>query len=334
MRWERRSNRKPKLPKLAPYTPSIGFAAKPLVDRYFESLVEKAPEAKATRLSKQALLFILPVFIGFSLFSWYPMFKGLWFSFLHYAPTGTSSYAGIDNYLRAFQDVHFWNTLLHAGQLCLIILALGFWIPIVFAIALYEWRRGQGLVKFLFFLPFLIPTVPAAILWKWIMDQGFGLLNGILSVLQITSSHIGWLNNPQWVLLTISSLVIWKSIGWSILIYSAALTHIDETLYEEAEMDGAGIWDKVWHVTLPSLRGVIAVMFLITIINSLQIFTEVFVLTNGGPMKSSEVIATYIYKQAFFHLDIGYASALSIILLVLLLLLTSIRIRRLGGENE
>jgi multiple sugar transport system permease protein len=178
-----------------------------------------------------------------------------------------------------------------------------------------------------------MPTVPAAILWKWLLDQGFGLLNAVVALLG-GNPHIGWLTSPHLALLSVVMLYIWKNTGWAILIYSAALGSIDETLYEEAELDGANIWSKVRHITLPSIRSVTGVMFILTVINTLQIFTEVFILTNGGPMNSTEVIATYIYKQAFFYMDIGYASALSFMLLLMLLVITVFRLRRLGPEGD
>jgi multiple sugar transport system permease protein len=109
---------------------------------------------------------------------------------------------------------------------------------------------------------------------------------------------------------------------------------VDETLYEEAELDGATIWDRFWLVTLPSIRTVIGVMLIITVINTLQIFTEVYILTQGGPMHATEVITSYIYKQAFFYMDIGYASALPMLLLLLLLGITLYRLKRLNPEGE
>jgi multiple sugar transport system permease protein len=203
----------------------------------------------------------------------------------------------------------------------------------VLSILLNEIRWGKGSLKFLFFLPFLMPTVPAAILWKWLLDQGFGLVNAMIALFSSTP-HIGWLTSPQLALLSVVMLYVWKNTGWAILIYSAALSSIDETLYEEAELDGASIWSKVRHITLPSIRSVTGVLFIITIINTLQIFTEVFILTNGGPMNSTEVIAPYIYKHAFFYMDIGYASALSFMLLLMLLVITVFRLRRLGPEGD
>ena len=333
-RWQA-GPRKAKVPRLAVPSQPIAFPPRrrPALDLMPGTEAKGAP-FKLTRASRAALFFLLPAFLGFSLFSWYPMLKGLVISFFHYAPTGASTFIGLDNYTRAFQDVMCWRTLAHAGGFCLMALALGFWLPIVIAVFLNELRWGKGVLKFLFFLPFLMPTVPAAILWKWIMDQGFGLLNALIALLPVADPHIGWLTNPQLALFSIVLLYVWKNTGWAVLIYSAALANIDETLYEEAEIDGASLWDKIWHVTLPSIRGVIAVMLIITIINTLQIFTEVYILTSGGPMNATEVIATYIYKQAFFYMDIGYASALSIILLLLLLTMTVLRLRRLEPEGE
>lgn len=330
-RWQK-IERKPKAPKLAKPSPPVSFRVP--VPGIQELAPLPAVRVRLGRIPRMALYFILPAFLAFSLFSWYPMLKGLFFSFLHYSPTGISTFAGLSNYVRAFNDPMFWSTLLHAGWFCVLVLVLGFWLPIFISIVLNELRWGKGLFKFIFFLPFLMPTVPAAILWQWIMDQGFGLLNATLAWAGLADPHVGWLTDPRLAMFSIALLYIWKSTGWAVLIYSAALTNLDETLYEEAEIDGATLWSKVWHVTLPSLRGVIGVMFLLTLINTLQIFTEVYILTQGGPMQSTEVIATYIYKQAFFYMDIGYASALSMVLLLLLLTMTLFRLRRFGPEGD
>lgn len=329
-----RIQRKPKQPKLAKYTPPISYAP-PKADRLAGLFGEVKPRQERVPIAKYqraAMWFLLPAFVAFSLFSWYPMLKGLMISFFDYHPTGVSVFVGAANYVRAFQDEMFWRTLLHAGGFCVLVLALGFWLPILLSIFIHELRLGRGMLKFFFFLPFLMPTVPASILWKWIMDQGFGLLNAVLAFLSLPNPHIGWLTDPRLALISIALVYIWKNTGWAILIYSAALTNIDETLYEEAEIDGATVADKLGHVTLPALRTVIAVMFIITVINTLQLFTEIYIMTNGGPVNSTEVIATYIYRQAFFYMDIGYATALSMLLLFMLLIITLFRLRRLEPE--
>jgi multiple sugar transport system permease protein len=333
-RWTRRQ-RQPKKPKLAKASAPITVAP-PRADTISDILgvMDKTEEKfRFTKLNRAALMFLLPAFIAFSFFSWYPMVKGFIISLYEYHPIGATTFIGFQNYARAFQDELFWATLLHAAGFCVLVLGLGFLLPIALSIFLNELKLGKGLLKFIFFLPFLMPTVPAAILWKWIMDQGLGLLNSVLSFLPIADPHIGWLTNPKLALLSIVLVYIWKNTGWAILIYSAALGNIDETMYEEAEIDGASMWQKVKHITLPGLRTVISVMLIITIINTIQLFTEVYIMTNGGPMNSTEVIATYIYKQAFFYMDLGYASALSMLMLFMLLIITIFRIRRMNPEG-
>jgi|GEM_PF-49058 len=333
-RWEH-PKRKAKRPKLAiPVAPVVYPPLKQdAVDQYLGQKRREQASLRLSRVSRAGLFFLVPAFIAFSLFSWYPMFKGLALSFLDYHPTGVSTFIGFANYARAFQDAMFWRTLMHAGGFCLLALLLGFWLPILLAIFIDELRFGKRFLKFAFFLPFLMPTVPAAILWKWLLDQGYGLVNSIAALVGMSNPHIGWLNSPKLALLSIVMLYLWKNTGWALLIYSAGLANIDETFYEEAEIDGASIWQKITRITLPSLRGVIGVMLIITIINTLQLFTEVYIMTSGGPMGSTEMIATYIYKQAFFYMDIGYASALSMLLLLMLLGITTFRLRRLEPEG-
>ncbi len=331
-RWER-PGRSPKAPRLAVAVPPqvVDQTKLSALDDYLQTKQREKPSLLFGRIQRAALWFLLPAFIAFSLFSWYPMFKGLALSLFNFQPTGESVFIGVQNYVRAFKDVMFLQSLLHGGLFCGLALLLGFLPPIFLAIFINEFRRGKALLKFLFFLPFLMPTVPAAILWKWIMDQGYGLLNAVISLLPVANPHIGWLTDPKLAMLSIVLLYIWKNTGWAMLIYSASLINIDPTLYEEAEIHGANIWQKVRYITLPTIKGTIAVMFIITIINTVQLFTEVYIMTNGGPMNSTEVLATYIYKQAFFYMDVGYASALSILMLVMLLFLTIFRLRRLDA---
>lgn len=330
-RWGKHE-RKPKLPKLAkPSAPvKVVLPKFSALDEYLDGKREKSSR-RFDRLGRAAVYFLLPAFTAFSFFSWYPMLKGLVLSFFRYYPSGASVWLGAQNYARAFQDEMFWRTLLHAGGFCALVLALGFWLPVFLAIYIGELGRGKRLLRFLFFLPFLMPAVPASILWKWIMDQGFGILNSVIDWFPVADPHIGWLSNPRLALFSLVLVYIWKNTGWGILIYTAALGNIDETLYEEADIHGASFWQKIRHVTLPAIQGVLSVMFVITLMNTLQLFTEIYIMTQGGPLNSTEFIATYIYKQAFFHMDIGYASALSMVFLVMLLFITAFRLKRLDS---
>ena len=270
----------------------------------------------------QAFWYLFPAFVFFALFYLYPMIEGFRISLTHYSPLGNSVAVGWSNYSRALSDNLFWQTVFNAGYFTLFSLVLGIWPPILLAILLNEISMGKGLFKVLYLLPFVIPTVPAANLWKWIFDDGFGVLNSILQACSLPP--VGWLTST-WALLSIVLMFVWKNTGWFMLIYYAALQNLPEEQYEAAELDGAGTLKKVFNVTLPHLRPVVWILSIIQVLTAFQIFTEVYVMTNGGPMHYTEVIGTYIYKTAFGSMDLGYASSMAMLMFAFLFVFTMIR---------
>lgn len=279
-----------------------------------------------------AFAFLAPALLAFFLFAWLPMGRGLLLSFQEVSLVGESRFVGVDNYARAFADPLFWATFGHSLLFCALSLGLGFWLPLSLSLYINEIKWGQALFRFAFFLPFLTPTVPAVILWRWILDQGYGLLNSVLALLGLPDPHVPWLNHPFLAMLSVVIVFLWKNTGWNALIYLTALKEVPEELYEAAELDGAPVWKRVLHVSLPALKPTMAVLFIMQVINSFQIFTEVYLLTAGGPMASTEVVATYLYKKSFLYLDIGYASALSVMLFLTLVAFTSARRRTIEQE--
>jgi multiple sugar transport system permease protein len=240
---------------------------------------------------------------------------------------------GLANYSRALGDPQVWATFGHAFFFCALSLALGFWLPVALALYANEIRRGQTFIKLAFILPFLTPAVPAVVLWRWILDQGYGLLNSLIGLLPfVDDPHIPWLNEPFLAMLSVVIVFLWKNTGWNALIYMTALREVPEELYETAELDGAPLWTRIRHVSLPFLRSTMGFLLLMQVISTLQIFTEVFLLTGGGPMNSTEMIATYMYKKSFLYLDIGYAAALGVMLFAVLLSFTALRLRKLEEE--
>lgn len=281
-----------------------------------------------------AWAFLLPALGAFLLFSWLPLLRGLLTSFQSVSLTGGSQWVGLANYSRALGDPQVWATFGHALLFCALALVLGFWMPVALALYANEIRKGQTFIKLAFILPFLTPAVPAVVLWKWILDQGYGLLNSLLSLLPfIDDPHIPWLNQPFLAMLSVVIVFLWKNTGWNALIYMTALRDVPEELYETAELDGAPIWTRIRHVSLPFLRSTMGFLLLMQVISTLQIFTEVYLLTGGGPMNSTEMIATYMYKKSFLYLDIGYAAALGVMLFAVLLSFTALRLRRLEEES-
>lgn len=282
----------------------------------------------------QAFWFLFPALVFFGLFYLYPTIQGFQISLTHYSPLGQSVGVGWNNYNRAFQDPLFWQTVVNAAAFTLLSLVLGFWPPVFLAILLNEVTRGKGLFKVLYLLPFVIPAIPAANLWKWMFDQGFGVLNSILLWMDPSLQPIGWLTDPKWALISIVIMFVWKNTGWFMLIYFAALQNLPEELYEAAELDGAGVGKKVLNVTLPHLVPVMWILSIIQVLTAFQIFTEVYVMTNGGPMHATEVIGTYIYKTAFGAMDLGYASAMAMLMFAALFIFTLARFLQLKQASR
>jgi multiple sugar transport system permease protein len=293
----------------------------------------RVPERFYEKPGWAAWAFLLPALAAFMLFSWAPLLRGFILSFQHLSLGGGSQWVGFDNYLRAAQDPQVWATVGHAVLFCGLSLALGFWLPVGLALYANELRRGQGLLKLVFFLPFLTPAVPAVVLWRWIFDQGYGLLNSLVSLLPfVKDPHIPWLNEPTLAMLSVVVVFLWKNTGWNALIYLTAVKDVPEELYETAELDGAPLRTRIAQVSLPYLRGTMRFLLLMQIIATFQVFTEVYLLTAGGPMNSTEMIATYMYKKSFLYLDIGYASALAVVLFLGLLSFTSLRLKAMEEE--
>ncbi len=293
----------------------------------------RVPEHFYEHAGWAAWAFLLPALAAFLLFSWGPLLRGFILSFEQLTLGGKAQWVGFDNYVRAASDPQVWATLGHALLFCGLSVALGFWVPIALALYANELRRGQGLLKLVFFLPFLTPSVPAVVLWRWILDQGYGLLNSLVALLPfVKDPHIPWLNEPVLAMFSVVIVFLWKNTGWNALIYLTAVRDVPEELYETAELDGAPLWVRVRHVSLPYLRGTMRFLLLMQVIATLQVFTEVYLLTAGGPMNSTEMIATYMYKKSFLYLDIGYASALAVVLFMALLSFTSLRLKAMEEE--
>jgi multiple sugar transport system permease protein len=292
---------------------------------------------KAYRVKKDliGIELLTPALIVFVLFSLLPIVKTFIISMQSFTTMNQSIFVGLGNFSKILTDAKFWEACMHSVSLSLIVIIVGTWMPFMLALYVYEMRRGSGLMKILYFIPFLTPAVPAAILWKWMYNQGFGLINSFLSFFTPGGQvHIGWLTDSNLVLLSIALVFIWKNTGWAMLIYMAGLQNIPKVLFEDASLNGATVWTKIKEIIIPALLPVIATVVFMQIVNGLQVFTEVYIMTNGGPEGSSEVIATYIYKKAFLYMDIGYASGVAVFFLLILMTVTLLRMNILHKRRQ
>jgi multiple sugar transport system permease protein len=276
-----------------------------------------------------ALIFLLPLLIIFGVFSWTPIVEAIVLSFQKTNLVTAPVFVGWDNFVAVFQDPVFWVAVRNTGYFALLALLFGYPIPLVAAVLMSEVKRMKGFYSVLAYLPVVIPPVVSVLLWKIFYDaRPGGVFNSIL----------GWFAIPPqpWIqdaLTAMPSLVLeatWAGAGGTIIIYLAALTSVSPDLYDAAEVDGASIWGKIWHVTLPQLRGILFITLILQIIATAQVFLQPFLFTGGGPVNSTTTILLLIYQYAFTQSlggAYGEATALSLMLAVVLAILSVVYFR-------
>lgn len=269
-------------------------------------------------------LFLLPAGIVLLIFFFIPFFQTIGLSFLNYSNNiYNPSFAGLENYVQILHNPIFykvmWNTLLYL-VVAVPILAI---IPLFLAILINQKIKGITLYKILIYLPVIVSIVVAAIAFKWLYAQQ-GILNYILNVMHINS--IGWITDPKYAIYSVIIVTIWKGIGYYMMIYLAALMSVPKELYEACDIDGANFLTKHLTVTVPHIMPTIALVTTISSISAMKIFAEIYVMTKGGPLNSTKTIVYYIYEKAFENLDLGYASAMAVILLIIVMAFSLVNI--------
>ncbi|WP_157253410.1 carbohydrate ABC transporter permease [Nonomuraea typhae] len=272
-----------------------------------------------------ALVFLIPALLVFGAFSWWPIVRGLLISFQDTNLVDPARWVGLENFTALFADpllgTAIGNTLLFVG----LALVIGFPAPLVLATVMSTVRRAAGAYRFLVYLPVVVPPVVAILLWKWFYDPGHGLFNELLGLAGL--GPFPWLDSPDSAMLSLVLQSTWAGMGGAVLIYLAAIVGIPSELYEAAQMDGATILQRIWHITLPQLRPVIGLLLLMQLINTMQVFTEPYVFTGGGPENATLTVLLLIFRYAFQDGAYGQAAALSLLLAVVLGILSAVYLR-------
>ncbi|NPV81112.1 MAG: sugar ABC transporter permease [Firmicutes bacterium] len=281
---------------------------------------------RLTRLARQEekymYLFISPWLIGFILFVGGPIVASLFFSFCNYDVVRPPIWTGLRNYLQLVADPLFWQSLKVTALYSIVSVPLNLMVSLAIAILLNQNVQGLTVFRTIFYMPSVISGVAVSLLWMWIFNPEFGIFNSLLwQVFHIQGP--GWIMSEKWVLPAFIIMGLW-GIGGGIVIYLAGLQGIPTELYEAAEIDGANPWYRFWRITLPMMSPVIFFNLIMGIISSFQIFTQAYVMTGGGPHYASLFYVLYVYRNAFSYFNMGYASALSWILFLIILGLTLI----------
>ncbi|GAA4202219.1 sugar ABC transporter permease [Actinocatenispora rupis] len=288
-----------------------------------------APRRRFRKVSQRntvaGLVFLLPTLLIFLYFSWGPIVRSLVMSLQHTNLIGPARWVGLTNFTDLFDDPMLFTAVRNSVWFALLALVIGFPVPLLLAVAMSTLRRLGGLFRVLVYLPVVLPPVVSVLLWKWFYDPDSGLFNQALHVVGL--GPYPWLQSGTWAMPSLVLEATWAGAGGTVLIYLAALTSVPAELYEAAELDGASIRRRVWHIALPQLRGIILIMLLLQVIGTLQVFTEPYVMTDGGPNDSTVTVLLLIYRYAFIDGNFGMATALSVLLAVVLAGLSVVYLR-------
>ena len=269
------------------------------------------------------LLFTLPFLIPLFLFWIIPLFCAGYISFTDWDMIKPIfNYVGFENYIEIFGNLDFykalWNTLTFSAGVIIPTIILGLGVSLIFQNSL----KGSALYKIIIFSPWITPMVAISIVWSWIFEPDVGFANYLLNFLGCTG--LEWLKSSKTAMLAIIIVTVWKGLGWTMLFYLGALEKVPESVYEAADVDGANYLQTLVHITIPLISPTTVFLIVINLISTVQAFDQIKVLSQGGPAGSTRTLIYMYYQSAFENFDVGMASALSIIVLVIIVILSLI----------
>ncbi|MCB0199610.1 MAG: sugar ABC transporter permease [Anaerolineae bacterium] len=285
-----------------------------------------------TRETAIAFLFILPSLIGFTLFYAIPAVRGVLISFTDWDLLTPARSVGLENYARLLKDPNFWNSLKVTIYYVLLNIPLQTLLALVIAVMMSRLTKSI-IIRAIIILPWLMPAVVVGLLWLWLMDPTIGIINEALRAVGIGT--VPFLNLPKFAMPSIALINIWQYVGYTALLIFAGLQAIPGSVYEAAQIDGASESQMFWRVTIPLLRPVLVFVLVTSIIGSFQIFDTVAITTKGGPVNATKVLNYYIYEQAFTRFNMGYATAISMVLFLILIFVSMAQMRLMrAGESD
>jgi multiple sugar transport system permease protein len=277
---------------------------------------------------RSAYGFLAPGLILFSVFTVFALGFAFYLTFREWNILEPEKpFVGLQNYRDLVQDEDFRRSVINTAYFTGASVPLGMAIGLAVALLLNQPLHGRGFLRTLYFLPVVTPFVVAAIVWKWLYNGDFGPINYYLLKTHLISEPLIWLSDKNLAMPAVVLMSVWTSVGFSMVVYLAALQGVPAELYESARMDGAGAFARFRYVTLPMLRPSTLFLAVMGIIGSFQVFTQIYIMTSGGPVNRTTTMVYYIYESAFKFYEMGYASTLAYALFVLLLVFTAIQLR-------
>ncbi|MEV0969824.1 carbohydrate ABC transporter permease [Microtetraspora glauca] len=286
---------------------------------------------RGVRRNLTAYGFLSGALICFAFFSWYPMVREFLLSFQKTNFVSSPEWVGLDNFRTVMEDSAFGPAWINTAMFTLLALIVGYAVPFVIALVLNELRHAKAYLRFVVYLPVMLPPAVAVLLFKWFYDPGPGLFNQILDLVHLPG--LSWLDSTDTALISLVIVSTWMNLGTGTLIYLAALQSIPSDLYEAAELDGAGLFRRVWHVTIPQTKLILLVMLLLQIVATMQVFIEPYLLTGGGPENATVTVAYLMYQYAFSFGNFGGGGALGFMLMIVLMVFSAVYLR-VSRDNQ
>ena len=291
----------------------------------------------ATAQTRAAMVFLAPAAILISVFFLIPVLASLLLSLTDFdiyavASLGNARFVGAGNYIRLVHDPVFWKALVNTFYFALVggplTVAASLGAALLLSSKLVRW---QGFFRTIYFAPFVTTLVAVAIVWKYLYHPQYGLLNFALS--KVGVGRIDWLGDPHWAMPAIIVMSIWKNFGYNMLIFVAALQSVPQELYEAAELDGANAVKRFWHITVPMLGPALAFVGIVTMIGYFQLFSEPYVMTQGGPLRATTSVVLYMYEEGFRWWRMGFAASIAFVLFIIIAIATMIQRRFVKAES-
>jgi len=291
--------------------------------------------SKRFRREIEGLLFVFPYLLLWGTFVLWPLGYGIYLSLFDWHPIRGSKFVGLANYVALFKDVRFLNALSNSFKFAAMVVPLVSIVAFLFALLLWGWKGNRHLSSFaqaVFFFPYLLTVSVIAIAWRWLLDPDFGFVTFIFKYFRIPAPT--FLSDPFWALPAVALATVWWLSGYRMVVFQAALGDIPQELFEVAILDGAHLNQMLFRVILPLMKPAILFSLVLTTISAFRTFGQVLMMTEGGPGRATEVLALYIYWNAFEYFRIGRAAAAGVVMLFVTLLLTLLGVKILGFRSE
>ncbi|MBX3084336.1 MAG: sugar ABC transporter permease [Anaerolineae bacterium] len=280
------------------------------------------------------LLFALPAVLFSVVFFVIPLIMTVFMSLHDWPLLGEHRFIGLDNYVKLASDGQFWSSLWFTTRYTLVITPIIFILAFILATLVNLPLRFIGFFRTAFFIPVVIGLGTSSLLWVWMLNDRVGPIDGILLNLKLIPKSIVWLGEANSAMTWIIISVVWKTVGFTMVLLLTGMQAIPEELYQQAMVDGAGLWEKFRFITLPLLRRTVALAMVLSVIGSYLGFDQFYIMTRGGPQNTTISVVYWIFNNSFTYFRLGYGAALSIVLLVILVILSVIQLRLLRDETQ